>query len=93
MCWSVHRGRVRACARARVCSCAAQALPDEPTHAGNGSPVPELPNYRTSPRARGHPPCRALFTGENIHYHLYHCFISLISVLLFNGEAPCRAYL
>ena len=49
VCWSVHLGRVRACARARVCSCAAQALPNEPTHAGNGSPVPELPNYRTSP--------------------------------------------
>ena len=63
VCWSVHLGRVRACARVRVCSCAAQALPNEPTHAGNGSPVLELPNYRTSLRARGHPPCRALFTG------------------------------
>ena len=59
VCWrqesgvcTVDRGRVGAYARARVCSCAAQALPDEPTHAGNGSPVPELPNYRTSPRAR-----------------------------------------
>ena len=40
--WSVHRGRARACARSRLCSCAAQALPNEPTHAGNGSPVPEL---------------------------------------------------
>ena len=27
----------------RACICAAQALPGEPTHAGNGSPVPELP--------------------------------------------------
>ena len=49
---------------ARACMCAAQALPNEPTHAGNGSPVPELPNYRTSQRARGHPPCRALFTEK-----------------------------
>ena len=57
VCWSVHRGRARACARARVCMCAAQGLPGEPTHAGNGSPVPELWNYRTLPRARGPPPC------------------------------------
>ena len=47
---------------------AAQALPDEPTRAGNGPPVrvPELPNHRTSSRARGHPPCRALFTEKNL---------------------------
>ena len=44
VCWSVHRGRARVCARARACMCAAQALPGEPTHAGNGSPVPELQN-------------------------------------------------
>ena len=56
VCWSVHRGRARACARARVCVCAAQGLPDEPTRAGNGPPVPELCNHRTWPRARGHPP-------------------------------------
>ena len=53
---SVHRWGDRACARARVCACAAQALPNEPTPAGNGSLVPELPNYRTWPRAR---PCSA----------------------------------
>ena len=57
---SVHRWGDRACARARVWACAAQALPNELTHAGNGSLVPELPNYRTWPRARGHPPWRTV---------------------------------
>ena len=57
---SVHRWGDRACARARVWACAAQALPNEPTPAGNGSLVPELPNYRTWPRARGHPPWRTV---------------------------------
>ena len=64
VCWSVHRGRARACARARVCACAAQVLPNAPTPAGNGSPVPELPNHRTLPRAQGPPPCRALVHGN-----------------------------
>ena len=58
VCWSVHCGRARACARARVWACAAQALPNDPTRAGNGSPVVELHNDRTWPRARGPPPCR-----------------------------------
>ena len=53
VCWSVHRGRVRACARARVCACAAQGLPNAPTRAGNGPPVAELPDHRTfASRAR-----------------------------------------
>ena len=64
VCWSVHRGRARACARARVCACAVQGLPNAPTRAGNGPPVVELPDHRTragrSPRARGHPPWRAV---------------------------------
>ena len=49
---SVHRWGDRACARARVWACAAQALPDEPTHAGNGPPVPELYHGRTTGRGR-----------------------------------------
>ena len=40
--WSVHCGRACACARARVCACAVQVLPNEPSHAGNGPPVVEL---------------------------------------------------
>ena len=53
VCWSVHRGRARACARAHACVCAAQGLPNEPTRAGNGPPVPELCNHRTcASRAR-----------------------------------------
>ena len=71
VCWSVHRGRVRACARARVCACAAQVLPNAPTPAGNGSPVPELPNHRTLPRAQGPPPCRALVHGSFIFGRVY----------------------
>ena len=41
----------------------AQGLPNALTRAGNGPPVVELPNHRTtgrSPRARGHPPWRAV---------------------------------
>ena len=54
---SVHRGRVHTCARARVCracvSVCCAGVPDEPTRAGDGSPVPELPNYRPRLGARG----------------------------------------
>ena len=49
---SVHRWGDRACARARVWACAAQALPNELTHARNGSLVPELPNYTGRGRER-----------------------------------------
>ena len=47
VCWSVHRGRARACAHARARVCAAQGLPNEPARAGNGPPVPEPCNHRT----------------------------------------------
>ena len=40
--WSVHRGRARACARARVWLCAVQVLPDGPGATGRGSPCADL---------------------------------------------------
>ena len=42
VCWSVHCGRARACARARVWLCAAQVLPDGPGAIGRGSPCADL---------------------------------------------------
>ena len=42
VCWSVHRGRGRSCARARVWLCAVQVLPDGPGATGRGSPCADL---------------------------------------------------
>ena len=66
-CSSLHaRVLVRACAAVLVCWLLVlrrlRRPPNEPMHAGNGPPVLELPNDRSSLRAGGHPPCRALFT-------------------------------
>ena len=56
VCWSVHRGRARACARARASLCAAQVPPDEPTRVGRGSSSVEPRSVGAASRAATHPP-------------------------------------
>ena len=54
VCWSVHRGRARACVRARASLCAAQVPPDEPTRVGRGSPSVEPRSDGAASRAATH---------------------------------------
>ena len=65
--WSVHRGRARACARARVWLCAAQVLPDGPGATGRGPPCADL--WDGGPAlARTDPPAiDALFTESLVY--------------------------
>ena len=57
-------------ARVGVCVCAAQALPNEPTHAGNGPPVPELHNHRTC-ASRARAPAMACFVHAFLNVSVY----------------------
>ena len=61
--WSVHHGRARACARARVWLCAAQVLPDGPGATGRGSPCADLWDGGLALARIDPPAIRPLFTG------------------------------
>ena len=61
--WSVHRGRARACARARVWLCAVQVLPDGPGATGRGSPCADLWDGGLALARIDPPAIGPLFTG------------------------------